>query len=369
MTIHIFNPEHDMALAANKEGYIPSHAARQLKSDLSFIPALWAEHGDMVLVDDVDAALESVRHLKQYAKDVVFITPDDLAKIDFSEASVKVAPWGWDKNLRAWLLRKNAKMATVLPSADQLMMIRDYSSRAFAATHVLPAFRNLGEQFTGECAIHSGTLDDRFFNSLKGGKWVLKSPWSSSGRGVKYVNDETLEDDSFRKWAQNVSRNQGYIMVEPYYNKVRDFGMEFYANEDGSIDYCGLSLFDTSRGAYTGNLLAAEEIKVKELAKYVDVKVLNVIRNTIIAALKNVFKSVYVGPFGVDMMVVAESGADHFLIHPCVEMNLRRTMGHVALAISPSLLEPRKLMQIGFQGKFKFKVVPLMDDLLNTSLV
>ena len=40
----------------------------------------------------------------------------------------------------------------------------------------------------------------------------------------------------------------------------------------------------------------------------------------------------YRGPLGIDMMLVrpaAPSSAP--LLHPCIEVNLRRTMGHVAL--------------------------------------
>lgn len=50
-------------------------------------------------------------------------------------------------------------------------------------------------------------------------------------------------------------------MIEPYYNKVKDFGMEFFADETGQVHYLGLSLFHTANGAYTGNILASEEVK------------------------------------------------------------------------------------------------------------
>ena len=62
MKLHIFNPEHDLALAANLKQFTAPHAGRQLRSDLAFIPALWAEEGDLVLVDDIDFAKNRVRH-------------------------------------------------------------------------------------------------------------------------------------------------------------------------------------------------------------------------------------------------------------------------------------------------------------------
>jgi hypothetical protein len=40
----------------------------------------------------------------------------------------------------------------------------------------------------------------------------------------------------------------------------------------------------------------------------------------------------YAGPLGVDLMVVRKEG--ELLLHPCVEINLRNTMGHVALLLS-----------------------------------
>ena len=56
MKLHIFNPEHDLALAANLSNYTAPHAGRQLHKDLAFIPALWADENDFVLVDDIDDA-------------------------------------------------------------------------------------------------------------------------------------------------------------------------------------------------------------------------------------------------------------------------------------------------------------------------
>ncbi|MDY4966911.1 MAG: hypothetical protein SO094_00910, partial [Prevotella sp.] len=54
----------------------------------------------------------------------------------------------------------------------------------------------------------------------------------------------------------------------------------------------------------------------------------------------------YVGPFGVDMMIIkTQSGLK---VNPCVEINLRRTMGHVALSLSPTIREQQCLMNIGY---------------------
>ncbi len=56
-------------------------------------------------------------------------------------------------------------------------------------------------------------------------------------------------------------------------------------------------------------------------------------------ALDAVIAPHYTGPLGVDMMVARTGGGERFVM-PCVEVNLRYTMGFVAMAVArrcPSL--------------------------------
>ena len=56
MTLHVFNPEHDIALAQNTINFTAPQAAKCLRKDIGFIAALWANDGDYVLVEDTDRA-------------------------------------------------------------------------------------------------------------------------------------------------------------------------------------------------------------------------------------------------------------------------------------------------------------------------
>ena len=68
MTLHIFNPEHDIALAANLSNFTAPHAGRQLRHDLGFLPALWAAEGDSVLVENPARADYDYMRLTQSLK-------------------------------------------------------------------------------------------------------------------------------------------------------------------------------------------------------------------------------------------------------------------------------------------------------------
>lgn len=367
MNLHIFNPEHDIALAANKRRFTPPHAARQLRADLGFLPALWAEDGDMVLVDDVEAACESVRHIKKYVSEVRFVGGDDLGKIDFSMVpNLAIKPWGWDLALKDRLIRLNKSLECVVPSDDTISKCRDISNRHYAAQHLLLRLHDKYSRVVGESS-YCQTLDEALATMHRYGQSVLKSPWSSSGRGVRYVLTDSA-DASLVGWMRNVLCQQGGIMVEPMYAKVQDFAVEFFVHGDGRVDYCGLSLFDTRGGAYSGSVCATENDKREMLAKYVDMALLDDVCRDIQTMLAEVLPGIYEGPLGIDMMAVA--GRDvGFWLHPCVELNLRRTMGHVALALTPSISEPHRLMNIYYTDKYRLRIRNTTDNLLNTGMV
>ena len=42
---------------------------------------------------------------------------------------------------------------------------------------------------------------------------------------MRYV--DTVLDAALANWSKNVIKTQGGIMIEPYYNKVKDFGVDF----------------------------------------------------------------------------------------------------------------------------------------------
>ena len=187
MRLHIFNPEHDIALAANLKRFTAPHAGRQMRADLGFLPALWADDGDFVLVDDVAAALESVRHVRKYAHDVAFVSLADLKGLTPFVDDLIIDPWGWDITLKDQLLRANGALAGCMPSDEVLSTVRQMSSRRFAASELLPVLVNSHNGLVGESCYCETMESVSEAVERYGCQAVLKSPWSSSGRGVRYV--------------------------------------------------------------------------------------------------------------------------------------------------------------------------------------
>lgn len=330
MKLHIFNPEHDIALAYGTESITLPHAIQEFKMNLGYIPALWANDGDCVLVDDVPYALKALAKTHRCHADVVFVTIDDLKAADFSS----IDPWGWDLSLRSMLSKSgiiiNGKDLCDVVDDRILTDVKHFSNRSHTSA-LLKLIRAGIEDMTCGESFYVTHPEDIFNLVEKYGQVVVKAPWSSSGRGVKYLSEKEVCPSKLG-WIKNIINRQGGLCVEPYHNKVKDFAMEFYSHGDGHISYCGLSLFNTDGVSYTGNVIASESYKMELLSKYVSEEMLTRIRENIIKVFSSYLSGSYQGPFGVDMMIVS-GGANGFLLNPCIEINLRRTMGHVANSV------------------------------------
>ncbi len=269
MKLLVFNPEHDLALAANLSNFTAPHAGRQLRADLGFVPAIWAAADDFVLVENVEDAERRFLRLtrRPFGR---FIAKDLLCKLQFSAVDV----WGWDLAIRAYLLRWGVE-AVVMPTVTQIDAIRQLSHRR----HAMQLLESLQMPGTIGCASETDQMDIIADRLHRGEHLVVKAPWSSSGRGVRFMEGDMNIYD--KGWVRHVIEKQGSVMVEPYYNKVKDFGMEFVSDGKGIVSYVGLSLFQTSNGAYTGNILASEDEKEHMISRYISVDLLKAIRQKI----------------------------------------------------------------------------------------
>ena len=287
MTLYIFNPENDMALADGKPGYTPPQQIQQMRRELWWLPEWWAEEGDIVWNGE--------------------------ERLNLSD-DTKIRPWGWSPAL-CHQLKQAGVQESLLPSAKELEQIRQLSHRQTAVA-LLGELREqlpLDGHICGESVLCQ-SIEETEDAINKYGEAMLKLPWSSSGRGIRQVQ---AKDTSPLR-----GRWKGSIVVERLLHKIADFALEFWLDGKGGVEYRGLSLFYTNeRGAYLGNWVAPEGQKLAWLAQYVPLQYLQEIRKWWEERL-NRFD--YSGPVGIDMMLAQEG------ICPCIEVNWRWTMGLVS---------------------------------------
>lgn len=330
MTFHYFNPDHEIAMAMNAGRYSVPLAARRMREQFDFLPALWARTADTVIVDDVTAAKERYASVELAMRShPTFITLSQLPEMIEGKRIIDIQPWGWDKAL--WqTLRDAGVKEEYMPTIRQLNKIRDLSHRAMAV-RLLDSMKEF-DGVTGFSRL-CDTYEEALLFLDRNKDVHIKSPWSSSGRGVKHMNADTVTESELQ-WIANTIERQHSVIAEVTCNKVMDFAVLFIANKIGTVRYHGLSIFHTHNGAYCGNILASDKEKKEMIYTYIQPALLKAVTERIEQFLTEHIGGAYHGPIGVDMMVCEADKEGEYLLNPCVEINMRRTMGHVALALA-----------------------------------
>lgn len=317
--LYLFNPDHDMALANQDVNYMAPAAARQLADDLVLLPAWYGNPQGFVLAPSA-YNLSYLDGLREFFPDLPrLLTEPEVA----ASHGLVPSPWGWDPAVKKRLSVFGVS-EDMLPSALQLEQIRCCSHRSLAV-ELLPALQ-FDHLFCGESFFFSSVDELKQFVEAAPA-CILKAPLSGSGKGL--YRCKGVFTPHIHNWCLSVIKQQGGVVGEPLYDKAEDFAMEFYADESGHVAFCGYSLFSTNAGgAYEGNLLAMDAEIVRRLSGYVPAGSLDLLKERLPEELARRLQGRYHGYFGVDMMICRSSRG--YLIHPCVEVNLRMNMGMVA---------------------------------------
>ncbi|MBP5705191.1 MAG: hypothetical protein J6X12_10945, partial [Paludibacteraceae bacterium] len=94
---HIFNPEHDSALALENGIYTPKPQIQQFAKDLSTLPLWYSDEEDKVIVSQLDdqAWINSVDNIIPNLKDRIASTND----YKHFNAEKRLMPWGIDNTV------------------------------------------------------------------------------------------------------------------------------------------------------------------------------------------------------------------------------------------------------------------------------
>ncbi len=192
----------------------------------------------------------------------------------------------------------------------------------------------------------------RFIRTQGYPRAMLKRPYSSSGRGVQPIDLPLGREQS--EVIYNLAQHYGEVSLEPLLNRQQDYALLFYADANG-LRHIGYSKFvtdDKSGTAYSGNILASDESIAEELTQALGDKqaLLDLIEHLQVF-LHTELKGTYEGYIGIDMMTYLDlNGTLH--LHPCVEINLRCTMGVIAHRLQEDIaMSPESLFKLGLSSK------------------
>lgn len=300
-TLHVFNPDHDYALAVGENVYVSPGKIRKIAADMQYLPRYWAGPEDYILLAD--------NMLYSIAEERVAPLSEADGKIE------KIFPWGWDHTL-VMRLRALGIPERLLPCKEKINEMRRLSHRRIS----IDLNRVLGSRFIPrEC---KSVEEAKNFLQLHPYAF-FKAPWSSSGRGI--VNSRRMPAENLFAWIKGIINKQGSVLAEKGAEKRLDFATLWWCKND-SVEFCGFSLTEADdKGQYLGNYYGPQS-RLKEAIKKETDEDLDEAVQLQKAFLRGEVLPFYEGPLGIDMVI-----DDERRIWPAIELNLRNTMGHAAL--------------------------------------
>lgn len=323
--LFLFNPENDIALADGKAGFTPPKNAAELHRRGAMLPWWLGSENDAVLVDERDLA--AAGRYAALMEERFGPGPGIVSSVEGRHVG-RFVPWGWSANT----LRQFERAGAVFDQeeAGRMERLRQLSHRRSS----IIINKSLAEASIGEFPplpreISSASGLKRVIEEW--GDVFVKAPWSSTGRGVIRSSDMSI--DELLRRTEGTIRRQGSVLVEKAMDKVADFAMLF-RSAGGEVDFAGYSLFFNGHGSsYGGNLLLDDDEIERYLAGFVPRRLLRDVALSLRGILTGMVAADYHGFFGIDMMVCG-NGLGGYMLAPCVELNLRLTMGVVAHRLS-----------------------------------
>lgn len=305
-----------------------------MQRDLGYLPAWYAKSEDYVYMEEGNIG----RHI-HFLRSAFSAMPQPVTNNSLSEISpAELCCWGISPHAIHVFEMLNVQYGAQLTLPVWNNQFHYLSSREVAAD----ILATLAASVPGI----SSSLAPQYAESMEDSEkiiahssvpLVVKSPYSSSGRGLLWLRNGLGNKE--RELLRGMLKKQKRVSIEPVLNKKIDFSMQFMTDGKGNIHFEGLSIFHTNeKGAYLGSLIATQEKILSQIIEWLPEQLLFSVKTALIRILGEKYASLYKGCLGVDMMVYEENG--QWRIHPCVEINMRHNMGFLATQIAQNHIVP-----------------------------
>ncbi|MDR1782663.1 MAG: hypothetical protein LBR13_00160 [Dysgonamonadaceae bacterium] len=315
--IRYFNPGHETAVLNGSPYYRQPMSVAKMQRDLASLPKWYSNENDIVWNEYVEPISSDIA--KNQPVDLWGISPQSVHYFEkiSAENNLNLQIPAWKEEFRYLGSRFTAqKTLSILlekvPETDR---------------NILPCFCSSLREI--EHKIEKADSDADF---------LIKAPYSSSGRGLLRLPKGRIAQ-SEKQIIGGMLKKQQQVSIEKFLDKVLDFSMHFEINAPKNAVFIGYSIFYTNqKGVWQRSLLANQDMMREILTKYVENDLLEKVKTEILSIFDEIYSPYYQGNIGVDMMIYNDNGI--FRLHPCVEINMRKSMGFVALKIFEKQILP-----------------------------
>ncbi|MCI5560452.1 MAG: hypothetical protein SPJ29_06840 [Phocaeicola sp.] len=340
--LYVFNPSYEGALHyAYAQHYLPRKEVVRMAIDLSPLLQLCMKEGDYLWLPEYEQIANHKGEIQLFSA---------------LPSSLRLTAWGWEPHTFRHLTKslEKEKISLLCPPLHKEYYELAHRSAGVGLLQHLCDTLDYPSYLIPQWVYPKATIKDtekalletaeRVHHNYPTPQLFTKQPYTSSGRGVA-PQPYPISDFYVARLAQQCEKAGG-ISIEPMWEVEENWAAEFYISPEGDVSFIAWSYFYTGAGkkSYAGNRLCAQNELWKELYKNFGKDTIDTLVHTLSDYLKTVVSPHYQGYVGIDMFTYQE-GNQHNL-HPCVEINLRMTMGLLAH------FAYERYVPSGYTGKF-----------------
>ena len=348
--LHYFNPGHEAAILQGGAHFTHKKNVQTMQKDLEVLPLWYASDKDYVLVEDTETADFYHSFPPEWKSKATLITRQELREKAEDLHPLEATSWGLSPQSITHFQKLNKDIPRLnlqIPSwKEHYKTLASRETAAHCLDNIKELLINQGIDLPQTPHFCQSIEEvETYFLNTNTLPQLFKMPFSSSGRGLLWIRKLPLTREEWA-WVKRAINGQGCVSIEPALDRIADYAFEFYSDGLGNIEYKGLSIFKTDkRGSYEGNYLqSSAEAEGLMRRKYGESYTL--IKNAVANTLVRYYSTSYKGYLGIDFMAYrAQDNTIH--LHPCIEINMRHTMGLLACKLS------ERFLHTSLKGEYK----------------
>jgi uncharacterized ferritin-like protein (DUF455 family) len=341
-----FNPDAERYAAENPAEEF-SMERSQLQNDLEILPLFYSRQDDILLMS-TPPEKEHLRGIQDsgFTLPEILIHGDQIAAPSIPRKIGKLRPWSWTPDSLAFF-RNAFKFLTRPVELDTLWnaSIRDLFSKTWSAQWGKQVAQETAEdewiappEVYGEPVADLETLKtvrDKL-KRLGYENVVCKAPFGTAAIGNRCILANEILGASTLAWLGKRWKDQGYVIVEPWLDRVFDFSVQLEVEIGKARTIAFTRLLNNHRGQFKGVVTASFCQGVDpEIARFLmepkegKPRVYHFYETLVIPRLLSKMRnSGYTGPLGIDAFVF-RSPRGILQLKTIVEINPRMTMGRI----------------------------------------
>jgi uncharacterized ferritin-like protein (DUF455 family) len=327
-----FNPNAEarvMEVVSGERQDLNKHAVA-LEEDLELLTLAWCRRDDIAVL----RRRPSPEHLS-YLKEVGLELPEIVMESDLPSLKGRklggVKPWAWSPDASDRFRPLAEEVSPTVPMQWREALPREWFSKEIG----IRMEENL--DWLDERGAVCRSVDEAHEAVRKGlhrGAVLVKAAYSCAGRGHYRIESDTPEA-TVDAWLRQAIAKHRCVIVERWLERLLDFSALYEIDMEGA-HLAGMTIVENdAAGRYLGTRVSHKWGSMLDpgMAAFLfkECRVMDWYERAIPEALTRLLPG-YTGPVGVDAMV-HRRGDGSYALKPVVEMNVRMSMGRVAIEL------------------------------------